>query len=186
MTTKGISIGLGRELVLNQKAYELVEKAYDNLNQIGRLKLKGMTYERKKMAYMPNESVPLFNTEGTAPGVKISNNNTMIFLLPGVPQELKSMFINHIYPILEEKKGIYIQKGFIFSNIGESQIAPYITKLKKEYSKLWIKTHPKKGPNVEIELVITCFGDSECEKMVNAILKKIKEIILKLGGNISK
>ena len=44
----------------------------------------------------------------------------------------------------------------------------------------------QKGPNVEIELVITCFGDSECEKMVNTILKKIKEIILKLGGNIGR
>ncbi|MBY9007342.1 MAG: hypothetical protein KGD63_11355 [Candidatus Lokiarchaeota archaeon] len=185
MTNKGIAIGLDKELILNKKALKLIENAYNKLNQMGRLKLKGMSDERKKMAYLPREAIPLLNTEGTAPGVQIKKDMTTIFILPGIPQELKAMYKNYILPTLKEKKEIFIHKGFNFSKIGESQIAPYINKLKEEFPNLWIKTHPKKGPNVEIELSITCYKEINCEKRVDIVLEKLKTIILDLDGDVN-
>jgi nicotinamide-nucleotide amidase len=145
-----------------------------------------MTKEREKMAYLPKGATPLPNTVGTAPGVKLSEKNTIIFILPGVPAEMKSMFRNVITPILKEKKGTFIEKGFIFTGIGESQIAPYMTQLEKEFPQLWIKTHPRVGLSVEVELSITCFNVENGPELVENAINKAKQIILNLNGRLKK
>ena len=184
MTLEGVAKGLERDIELNQHAYNSIKKAYENATRRGILKLEGMTKEREKMAYLPHGSTPLPNTVGTAPGVKIKERNTKIFILPGVPAEMKSMFRNVITPLLREKEGKFIEKGFIFTGIGESQIAPYVTKLEHEYPKLWIKTHPRIGLSVEVELSITCFNVDDGDVLVEEALKKAKDIVHNLNGKI--
>jgi len=105
---------------LNEHVYNSIKKVYKNAYHKGLLKLEEMTKEREKMAYLPQKAIPLPNTVSTASGVKITEGNTMIFILPGVPTEMKAMFRNIITPILKEKKGKFIEKGFLFSGIGES------------------------------------------------------------------
>lgn len=186
MTLEGIAIGLKRELELNQHALSSIKEAYKHAYERGILKLEGMTKERKKMAYLPQGSTPLPNTVGTAPGVEIKEKNTSIFILPGVPAEMKSMFRNVITPILKEKKGKFIEKGFFFSGIGESQIAPYTTELEKKYPQLWIKTHPKIGLSVLVEVSITAFNVENGEELIDKALGEIREIILNLKGEIKE
>jgi len=186
MTLEGIAIGLKRKLELNEHAFNSIKNAYKHAYERGILKLEGMTKERKKMAYLPQGSIPLPNTVGTAPGVKIKEKNTTIFILPGVPAEMKSMFRNVITPILKEKKGKFIEKGFLFSGIGESQIAPYTSELEKKYPQLWIKTHPKIGLSVLVEVSITAFNVENGEELIDKALSEIREIILNLKGEIKE
>lgn len=184
MTLEGIAKGLNRELALNKKAYKSIKNTYKRAYHIGLLKLEGMTKEREKMAILPQGSTPLPNTVGTAPGVKIVEGNTTIFILPGVPAEMKAMFRNMIIPILSEKKGKFVERGFIFMGIGESQIAPYISELERKYSQLWIKTHPRIGLSVEVEVSITAFNVENGEELANKALDEIRKIILNLKGKI--
>jgi len=186
MTLKGIAMGLNSEIELNEQALNSIKKAYENANKQGILKLQGLTKERKKMAYLPRGSTPLPNTRGTAPGVKIKEDNTIIFILPGVPAEMKAMFLNVISPILKEKQGKFVEKGFIFKGIGESQIAPYVTKLEEKYPQLWIKTHPRVGLSIEVELSITAFNVKNGEEMAEKVLNELKKIILSLDGKIKE
>jgi molybdenum cofactor synthesis domain-containing protein len=175
MTNEGIAKGLEREIKLDKDVYESIRKAYESAYEQGLLKLKEMTKERKKMAYLPEGGIPLPNTKGTAPGVKLKEDSTTIFILPGVPTEMKSMFRNVINPILKEKQGKFFQKGFLLSGIGESQLAPHVSKLEEQNPDLWIKTHPRIGLAVEVEISITCFDKPECEEMINRVLKKLKK-----------
>ncbi|MFX1480114.1 MAG: competence/damage-inducible protein A [Promethearchaeota archaeon] len=184
MTLSGVANGLNRKLELNQHAYDSIKKSYERAYHKGLLKLEGMTKEREKMAHLPQGSIPLPNTVGTAPGVKIKEGNTVIYILPGVPPEMKSIFRNVIVPILREKKGKFIEKGFLFSGIGESQIAPYVSDLEEEYPQLWIKTHPKLGLAIEVELSITAYNLENGEELADMVINKIKDIILQLGGEI--
>ncbi|MFX1389722.1 MAG: molybdopterin-binding protein [Promethearchaeota archaeon] len=184
LTLQGIAKGLNKRLELNKKAYKTIKKTYERAYHKGLLKLEGMTKEREKMAYLPNGSKPLPNTVGTAPGVKIIEGDITIFILPGVPAEMKAMFRNIIVPILKEKKGKFVEKGFSFMEIGESQIAPYITKLEEKYPQLWIKTHPRVGLSVEVEVSITAFNIENGEKLAEKALNEIREIILRLNGKI--
>lgn len=184
MTLEGIAMGLNRKLELNEHALSAIKKTYKHAYDQGILKLEGMTKERKKMAFLPQGSIPLPNTVGTAPGVKIHEKNINIFILPGVPTELKSIFRNVISPLLKEKKGKFIEKGFLFSGIGESQIAPYTSKLENKYPQLWIKTHPRIGLSTEVEVSITAFNVENGENLTDKALNEIKEIILNLEGKI--
>ncbi len=186
MTLEGIAKGLNRKLELNEHAYNTIKKVYERAYKRGLLKLEGMTNERKKMAYLPQGATPLPNTVGTAPGVKISEKDAIIFILPGVPAEMKAMFRNVITPILKEKQGKFIERSFLFSGIGESQIAPYITRLEEKYPQLWIKTHPRIGLSVEVEVSITCFNVDNGEELVNKALNEARTIVLNLNGKIKE
>ncbi len=184
MTLAGIAKGLNRELVLNQHAYSSIKKAYEHAYKRGILKLEGMTKEREKMSYLPQGSIPLPNIRGTAPGVKLKEGETSIFVLPGVPSEMKAIFLNVIKPILKEKRGKFVEKGLFFMGIGESQIAPYITKLEEKYSRLWIKTHPRIGLSLEVEISITGFNIENGDEIAEQALNEIREIVLSLNGKI--
>jgi len=184
MTLAGVAKGVNRELELNQHAYKSIEKAYEYAYKRGILKLEGMTKEREKMSYLPQGSIPLPNIRGTAPGVKLIEGDTTIFILPGVPSEMKAIFQNVVKAILKEKRGKFVEKGLFFMGIGESQIAPYITKLEEKYSQLWIKTHPRIGLSLEVEISITGFNIEKGEEIAEQALDEIREIILGLNGKI--
>jgi molybdenum cofactor synthesis domain-containing protein len=184
MTLEGIALGLNRKLKLDNHAYNMIKKSYEQAHKQKILKLEGMTKERTKMAYLPEGSIPLSNIRGTAPGVKIIENDTTIYVLPGVPPEMKAMFYKIIKPNLKDKRGSFIEKGFIFEGIGESQIAPHVTKVEEKYPQLWIKTHPRVGLSVEVELSITGFNVINGEELAKKALEELREIILELNGKI--
>ena len=186
MTLAGIAKGLGKELELNDHAYKSIKKAYENAVEKKILKLAGMTKEREKMAFLPQGSIPLPNKVGTAPGVEIKEKNTVIFILPGVPAEMKAMFRNVITPILKKKQGKFVEKGFLIFGIGESQIAAYTNKLEEKYPQLWIKTHPRIGLSVEVEVSITAFNVENAEKLIDEALNEIRKIVINLGGKIKE
>ena len=187
MTLEGVAKGLGRKIELNEHAYNSIKKAYDQAFKRGILKLEGMTKERKKMAFLPEGSIPLPNARGTAPGVKLVHNVTTIFCLPGVPMEMKWMFNNIIVPIFKKNKGKFIERSFIFGGIGESQIAPYTSQVENKYPELWIKTHPRLGEYLaEIEVSITAFNIENGDELVEKALLEIKEKVLELKGKIIK
>ena len=68
------------------------------------------------------------------------------------------MFRTYLTPYLKEHKGEFVEKGFRLKDIGESQLAPYVTKLQKKNPKIWIKTHPLTEYGVTIEISITAFN----------------------------
>ena len=185
MTLQGVGLALNREIKLNQDAYNSIKKAYDQAYKRGILKLDGMTKEREKMAYLPEGSNPLPNRRGTAPGVKIKEGDVLIFCLPGVPIEMKSMFNTIVLPILKEKRGTFVEKNFTFTGIGESRIAPYVSETEEKFAELWIKTHPRLGEyGAEIEVSITAFNVENGEELADKALNEIKKIVLNLKGKI--
>jgi nicotinamide-nucleotide amidase len=118
MTIESIASGLNLKIELDTHAYNLIKRIYENAYDKGILKLRDMTKEREKMAYLPVGSTMLPNPVGVAPGVKIQVDKTTIYLFPGVPSEIKKMFREYIQPILSKKKGNFVEKGFRLKDIG--------------------------------------------------------------------
>lgn len=58
-----------------------------------------------KQVLFPEGSKPLANPLGTAPGVAWERGGKLIFLLPGVPREMKRMWLDHVEPRLESMAG---------------------------------------------------------------------------------
>ena len=139
MTLAGISRALNKPLRLNKEALQLVKDHYRRLESKPKL-----TKYRTKMATLPQESVPLPNPVGTAPGVKMQESGTTIFSLPGVPSEMKAIFRTSIIPYLDSfhttrPKEIEIK----ITGIIESALAPFLDEARKIYPKLYFKSHPR-------------------------------------------
>lgn len=58
-----------------------------------------------KQVLFPEGSKPLSNPLGTAPGVCWERSGKLIFLLPGVPREMKRMWLDHVEPYLKPLAG---------------------------------------------------------------------------------
>ncbi|MHA1847814.1 MAG: competence/damage-inducible protein A, partial [Promethearchaeota archaeon] len=124
-TIQGIARFLDKKLVLSPKALEWIKERYDAIFRAGRIKDPTINDARKKMAYIPEGTTPLYNSAGAAPGVLIQLGKIKIFVLPGVPREMQAIFQDEIAPILnEENKNVkFFQVSFKVDGVGESTMA---------------------------------------------------------------
>src|SRR5215216_4664888 len=94
VTRKVFARVTGRQLMLD----------YDILAQIReRITSRGyqMTPNNERQALFPRGATVLPNPNGSAPGIKMEQDNKLIVLLPGPPRENKPMFDNHVFRDLE-------------------------------------------------------------------------------------
>jgi nicotinamide-nucleotide amidase len=184
LTLKGIAKGLNRELKMDQMAYSMLKRRYDNIHKKGITKVGGMTKTREKMAFLPEGSYPLSNPVGAAPGVEIVEGDCTIICLPGVPAELKGIFKLHVVPIIKKEAGKFVEKTLNFQGIGESEVAPMISSIRKQFPNLYFKTHPKLTEQLDIELSITAFNIEDAELQMNRAIELVKKKILEADGRI--
>jgi nicotinamide-nucleotide amidase len=175
ITLAGISGGLEIPLKINEEALSMISYRYRKLLNEGKTSTCEITEPRKKMSYLPESAIPLYNNEGTAPGVCIKLENILIAALPGVPDELKYIFDTTLMPFLKNilPLGIEkVQKSINLSIEDESLIAEKLTKVRENYKDLYIKSKPgKEKTGYKVEIVITGIGKRE------KIEKEIEEVI---------
>lgn len=137
MTLEGLAMGLGRRMVIHPKALEMVRRKYEGMG-------KSLTEARIKMAMMPEGAEPLHNPVGTAPAVKIVHDNTVIYALPGVPQEMEAIFNETISKEVSLSSGFKVaEHSFRIVGVMESTLAPIISRIKEQYPEVYVKSHPK-------------------------------------------
>ncbi|MEK6628502.1 MAG: molybdopterin-binding protein [Bdellovibrionota bacterium] len=143
-----------------------------------RLKSRGfVVHERQKQqCYFPEKSEILFNSEGTANGFKLFVNKKTIYVLPGPPREIESIWKNHILADLTEKtknQTKLITKSWDTLGLGESDVATLIEDaLKGRPSGLEVgyRVHL---PYVEIKLSYLSTG----EKTWSVWMQKVDEVL---------
>ena len=101
MTLKGVAGSMGKRLGRNAEALAMIREHYAKRG-LGDLEL---TPARLKMATLPVGAEPLKNEAGTAPGVRLVAGRTVVFCLPGVPVEMKSIFRNTVEPEIRARLG---------------------------------------------------------------------------------
>ena len=104
-TLKAVSEATGRQLKLNEEALSMVSKRYDLLYEKGIISDNKINRNREKMAIMPEGSVPIKNSSGAAPGIMLKIDQTVLFALPGVPSEMKTMFDEEVKRIILKEFG---------------------------------------------------------------------------------
>lgn len=180
MTLQGIALAVENGVRLDDEALSLIRQHYANSGRTFE-----MTPARKKMAMLPEGSVAVRNPVGTAPGVRIERAGTVIFCLPGVPKEMKSMYKSSVHKEIRKKVGKLFTSKVVMhlTNVYESTIAPWTSQALKEHPSAYIKSHPKgaRGGQSRVELDIVVVGpkkdqaESEREAIAAFFRDKIKE-----------
>ncbi|OPX31195.1 hypothetical protein B1H10_09185, partial [candidate division KSB1 bacterium 4484_188] len=96
ITKKVIADYFGSKMVMNPEILKEVEAKFARrgipMPEINRLQ-----------AVVPDKAVLMANKVGTAPGMIFEQEGKFVFVMPGVPREMKWMMENSVVPFLKEK-----------------------------------------------------------------------------------
>ncbi|MBI3249118.1 MAG: CinA family nicotinamide mononucleotide deamidase-related protein [Deltaproteobacteria bacterium] len=118
LTREAVAEVTGRELVLHQPFLEQIDHRFRSRGFV-------MTPNNERQAYMPKGAIPVDNPNGTAPSFIVEDPRGSIFVLPGVPFELKWLFDNEVAPYLRRKFSlaeIISYRVLKVAELGESRV----------------------------------------------------------------
>ena len=109
------------ELRLDEGVLKNVTEIFDRFN-------RPVTEVNRKQAMVPHNCVVLHNARGTAPGMWFQREDKIVISLPGVPFEMKGIFMEEIIPRLPQnfKLPFIIHRTLHTAGIGESMLAEHI------------------------------------------------------------
>ncbi len=168
---------LTKETVCKALSLSLVEDicAKDNMEKI----LVNLGYtpteNNYKQALVPENSIVMYNKNGTAPGLIIEKDGHTAVLLPGPPNEMIPMFEEYVVPYIQSKTNESIYSVTIKEcGIGESLLETELIDLIDNQTNPTIATYAKTGCS---EVRVTAKADTmeEAQNLVKPIAKEIKK-----------
>ncbi|MDV3426554.1 MAG: competence/damage-inducible protein A [Bacillota bacterium] len=97
LTKEAAAEYFNKKLILNEEELKKIEEYFNRRN----IKI---TENNRKQALIPEGALVLVNPNGTAPGCIIEEDGRILVILPGPPNEMKSMYENTVLPYLEKKQ----------------------------------------------------------------------------------
>jgi molybdenum cofactor synthesis domain-containing protein len=188
-TLQGIAKALNRKLEVNPKALEMVKQRSVEYAKKRQLPTEiDMTPPRVKMATLPKETTVMNNPIGTAPGVRVDVEGTVLFALPGVPVEMEAIFNETISPLIKQAagSGMFCERSVFADNIFESRLSPLIDLVMRDNEGVYVKSHPirtENKPYVELHLTIVASKDCKPAEKLFKAASELAVLIEKNGGD---
>lgn len=116
-------------------------QAYNDIENIFRARGREVTPTNRTQAELPASCIPVYNKNGTAPGMWFHADGKVFVSMPGVPYEMEAMMTDFVIPKLmqEFKSTPVIHKTILTQGIGESYLSDMIAEWENnlpEYMKL--------------------------------------------------
>ncbi|MGI6037791.1 MAG: competence/damage-inducible protein A [Limnochordia bacterium] len=170
ITRDAIAQVLGEELVLDEQVAQEIEGYFA---RIGR----PMTSNNKRQALRPASASFLPNSRGTAPGILAYYQGKMIVAMPGVPNELKTMFQEQVVPRLNGgggKQRVIRSLTIHCTGIGESALEEQVADLIKDQTNPTVATYASLG---EVRLRVTASAENEQEALalIEPLAARVRE-----------
>lgn len=186
-TLEGVAKALDRKLKVHKKALKMVKERYNHY--LGKRKTEQTKVEtaRIKMARLPQGTEPLRNPVGTAPGVKINIDGTLLAALPGVPPEMKAIFEESLAPLLKKEGGekTFFERSIYFRGIMESALAPLIDQVMSGNQSVYIKSHPKGlKEGIEIHFSTTSKDSGKAREILEKAMTQLSELAQAQGAEV--
>jgi nicotinamide-nucleotide amidase len=96
LTAEAVAIAFGLSLEFDEFAYRQIQSYFSN-------RQRPMPEVNRKQALLPQGSIRLDNDWGTAPGFALQAGRCWFAFLPGVPMEMRNIFLDRIRPLLSDR-----------------------------------------------------------------------------------
>lgn len=154
LTKETVAEALGKKLIRDKRAEQEIA---DYFALRGRIP----TDNNWKQADVIEGCEILYNKNGTAPGIFVSEGEKTVILLPGPPLELKSMFTDSVMPKLQQKCGqVFYSETVKIVGPGESSVETQILDMLDTQDNPTIAPYAKTG---EVHLRVTARAKDEKE-----------------------
>lgn len=154
MTRQSIAAATDRKLIFHRDLLDEIAQRFAGFRT-------QMTENNRRQAYLPDKAIVIKNPVGTAPSFIIEHNDRVIISLPGVPREMKYLFLERVIPYLREKYqlGGKIIKARVLktAGIGESVLDELIGNALLEASNPTVGLAAHNG---QVDVRITAKADS--------------------------
>ncbi len=174
-TRQGLADALESELVLDKQCLHRIEELFAR-------RAPQMVPVNRIQAMIPAGCDPIENPIGTAPGITAKLDTTRIFVLPGVPHEMREMFERFVAPALSGQSGRSILQHTIHTfGTGESNVASRISDLMSTTGATRVGTTVGAGM---VSVRITSSGEDtlqaqrELDELVAEIRKRLGELVV--------
>ncbi len=123
-----------------------------------------MSRNNLRQAMVPRGARILQNDWGTAPGLWLEKEGKGLILLPGVPREMKALFVHRIMPIFKEQSSVSLFTLILrFYGISESKIDEILSELMKTADNPTVAPYAGEG---QVEIHITASAATENDAMM--------------------
>jgi molybdenum cofactor synthesis domain-containing protein len=148
-TLQALAVALDRPLTLDETARQHIQDRIDWLHGIGRIATNEMREANRRMAEVPVGAVILNNSMGMAPGLAfpISRPDEAeprhLFVLPGVPRELKTIFEEEIVPGYLFGGTAHVTEEVHFQMAVEAEFWDLLNRVEREFPGLSVGSYPQ-------------------------------------------
>ncbi|MDO5350178.1 MAG: competence/damage-inducible protein A [Lachnospiraceae bacterium] len=169
---------LTKEVCSEVMDFPLVEDAHTKGRLVEYFKnsiYKQITDNNWKQAMVPDGAKVLDNDNGTAPGLILEKYGKSAILLPGPPNELIPMFMNQVYPYLQNLQPEIIRSQMVkICGVGESRVEDMLLDLIDKQTNPTIATYAKTG-EVHLRVTAKAASEEEADKLIKPVVKEIKK-----------
>ena len=135
ITLDAVASALSLPVAIDPQVEKWVEESY-------RSRGKGdITDVRRRMARVPEGGVPIRNQAGVAPAIRIESDGLVVYLLPGVPSELRH-FLGELFPPVKSMDEVVEERALLTHD--ESTAADAISAIVRSTGAK-IGIYPRKG-----------------------------------------
>ncbi|NOU23512.1 MAG: competence/damage-inducible protein A [Methyloglobulus sp.] len=124
LTAEAVAKAFGLPLLFDEIAFAQIQQFFIGRN-------RPMPECNRKQAMLPKGSIRLANHTGTAPGFALQHGRCWFAFIPGVPSEMRQLFLEHIQALLAGR--FVLQPSHLVTikslGIGESDLQERISKL---------------------------------------------------------
>lgn len=176
LTFEAVAKAVNQKLIFHPKVFEKIQEKFEKRG------LKCPESNRRQ-AFLPKGAVSIENERGTAPALRLDWDGTLIFCLPGVPNEMTHLFEKAVQPeLIQQRIPNIILKERIYKFVGipESYLEEVIEGLKfSNMTKGDVRiAYTASYPQIDVTLLLAASHESEIMEFFQYADKQIQE---KLG-----
>lgn len=176
-TFAALADAFGKDLVLWEETRARIERRVQRMHAMGLLESPELTEGNLRMARIPAAPAHVFrNRRGMAPGAVYEMRGKRIFVLPGVPMEMKGIFTEEIEPEFLAGGSAATVRELRFNFAVEARFYPVMREIEERFRDVSIGSYP----NFETkELVIRVLGQNS--KSVDDVIELVRKRSADLG-----
>jgi nicotinamide-nucleotide amidase len=148
-TLEALAVALDRPPSIDDTARQHVQDRIDWLHENGRIASREMRDANRRMAEVPQGAVVLNNSMGMAPGLAFPISDPQeeearhLFVLPGVPRELKTIFEEEIVPGFLSGGTAHTTEEVHFPRAVEAEFWDLLNRVEREFPGLSVGSYPQ-------------------------------------------
>jgi len=170
LTRQGLAEAMGVDLFTDPQCLRDIEEHF-------RRRGWPMAESNRRQALMPRGAEALRNAVGTAPGMAARVGGCQVFVLPGVPGEMRHMLAEHVEPRLPGGGAVIVHRSVHTFGLGESGVGAKIADLMDRDANPTVGTTASAGM-VSIRITARGDGAEHAEALAGGV---IDEVTARLG-----